>query len=356
MLVFGLSVLLALTLSAVLAPSIAPFDPAAQHPGEELHPPGPVFFFGSDEFGRDILSRVVFGSRVSLLVGIVAVSLGAVTGVPLGILAGFYGGWTDTVIMRCGDALLALPGILLAIAVLAILGPGTMQTALALAIVSVPEFARLMRSSVLVERERDYALAAISVGTTSERLIIRHLIPNSMGPVLVQLSLAMSFAVLSEAALSFLGMGTGPPTPSWGGMLQEKPAVPAPGAVVRRLSRGRARDSAPRPELSVGRVARRAGPAFAARLKASGSKSSLPLPHAGWQLAKKSVMSPTRRCASCDKSGSSTWACRPKRRLSRPGAAPSFHHPKRSRPARSPHPGTARSFAACVTAWSASGW
>ena len=221
MLVFGLSVLLALTLSAVLAPSIAPFDPAAQHPGEELHPPGPVFFFGSDEFGRDILSRVVFGSRVSLLVGIVAVSLGAVIGVPLGILAGFYGGWTDTVIMRCGDALLALPGILLAIAVLAILGPGTMQTALALAIVSVPEFARLMRSSVLVERERDYALAAISVGTTSERLIIRHLIPNSMGPVLVQLSLAMSFAVLSEAALSFLGMGTGPPTPSWGGMLQE---------------------------------------------------------------------------------------------------------------------------------------
>ena len=218
---FGLGVVVSLALIAAGAPSIAPFDPAAQHPEAELHPPGSVFLFGSDEFGRDILSRVVFGGRISLLVGGVAVSLGAAAGVPLGMVAGFYGGRADSVIMRCSDALLALPGILLALAVLAVLGAGTMQTALALAIVSVPEFARLMRAAVLVEREREYVLAAISLGSDNLRLMIRHLLPNSLSPILVQLSLAMSFAVLAEAALSFLGMGTGPPIPSWGGMLQE---------------------------------------------------------------------------------------------------------------------------------------
>jgi peptide/nickel transport system permease protein len=218
---FGLGVLVSLVLIAAFAPALAPFDPAAQHEGSELQPPGSNFLFGSDEFGRDILSRVVFGSRISLVVGLVAVSLGATAGVPLRMVAGFYGGWPDVVIMRCSDALLALPGILLAIAILAVLGSGTMQTALALAIVSMPEFARLMRSSVLVEREREYVLAGVSIGSDNARLIIRHVLPNALSPIIVQLSLAMSFAVLAEAALSFLGMGTRPPTPSWGGMLQE---------------------------------------------------------------------------------------------------------------------------------------
>ena len=217
----GLAVLAVLAVAAAAAPLLAPFSPAAQHPGAELRPPGPPYWLGTDEFGRDILSRVVFGSRISLTVGIVAVALGAGAGVPLGMAAAYYGGWADSIIMRSSDALLALPGILLAIAVLAILGSGTAQTACALAIVSVPEFARLMRAVVLVEREREYVHAAVSLGSGDLRLVFRHLLPNSLSPILVQLSLAMSFAVLAEAALSFLGMGTGPPTPSWGGMLQE---------------------------------------------------------------------------------------------------------------------------------------
>ena len=140
---------------------------------------------------------------------------------PLGLVAGYFGGRLDNVIMRSCDSLLALPGILLAIAILAVLGTGTLQTALALGIVSVPEFARLMRATVLQEREREYVLAARSVGTDDLHLMLRHVLPNAFGPILVQLSLAMSFAVLAEASLSFLGLGTGPPTPSWGGMLQE---------------------------------------------------------------------------------------------------------------------------------------
>ncbi len=218
---FGLGILVFLTLISILAPLIAPFDPAAQHPSATLLPPKPPYLLGTDEFGRDLLSRIIYGGRISLLVGFVAVALGAGVGVPLGLVAGYFGGRLDNVIMRSCDSLLALPGILLAIAILAVLGTGTLQTALALGIVSVPEFARLMRATVLQEREREYVLAARSVGTDDLHLMLRHVLPNAFGPILVQLSLAMSFAVLAEASLSFLGLGTGPPTPSWGGMLQE---------------------------------------------------------------------------------------------------------------------------------------
>ena len=217
----GLAILLLLVLAALAAPLIAPFDPAEQHPGFELHPPGTPFLLGTDDLGRDILSRIVFGSQLSLLVGVVAVALGAGVGTPLGFVSGYFGRWVDAVIMRCCDAFLALPGILMAIAVIAVLGPGTAQTAFALAVVSVPEFARLTRGAVLAERDREYVQAAVSLGCPHGRIMLRHLLPNCAGPLLVQLSLAMGFAVLASAALSFLGLGTGPPAPSWGGMLHD---------------------------------------------------------------------------------------------------------------------------------------
>lgn len=218
---FGLALLLLLVLVALGAPVIAPYHPIAQHRGDELMPPGARYLLGTDEFGRDILSRVVYGTRVSLLVGVVAVVIGAGVGIPTGLMAGFFGGWIDAVIMRLWDALLAFPGILTGIAVVAVLGPSAVNAALALAIVNIPEFSRLTRAVVLRERERDYVVAARCLGGRDGRLILRHLLPNCLAPILVQLSLAMGFAVLLEAALSFLGLGTQPPAPSWGGMLND---------------------------------------------------------------------------------------------------------------------------------------
>ncbi len=218
---FGLGLLLLLIVVALGAPMVAPFDPIEQHRGAELVPPGAPYRLGTDEFGRDILSRIIFGTRISLLVGIVAVVVGAGVGVPSGLVAGYFGGWVDGVIMRLWDALLAFPGILTGIAVVAVLGPSAVNAALALAIVNMPEFSRLTRAVVLRERERDYVLAARCLGGSDRRLIVRHLLPNCLAPLLVQLSLAMGFAVLLEAALSFLGLGTQPPAPSWGGMLND---------------------------------------------------------------------------------------------------------------------------------------
>jgi peptide/nickel transport system permease protein len=217
----GLAILMTLVLVAITAPFIAPFDPAEQHPGYELRPPGAPYLLGTDDFGRDVLSRIIFGSQLSLLVGVVAVLLGAGLGTPVGFVGGYFSGWLDSVLMRVCDALLAMPGLLMAIAVIAILGSGTVQTAVAVAIVSVPEFARLARATVLGERDREYVHAAVSLGCPHHRVMLRHLLPNCTGPLLVQLSLAMGFAVLASAALSFLGLGTGPPAPSWGGMLHD---------------------------------------------------------------------------------------------------------------------------------------
>jgi peptide/nickel transport system permease protein len=217
----GLGLLLLLVVVALGAPIIAPYDPIAQNRGDELAPPGVPYRLGTDEFGRDILSRIIFGTRVSLLVGIVAVVVGAGVGIPTGLVSGYYGGWVDGAIMRLWDALLAFPGILTGIAVVAVLGPSAVNAALALAIVNMPEFSRLTRACVLRERERDYVLAARCLGGSDRRLIVRHLLPNCLAAILVQLSLSMGFAVLLEAALSFLGLGTQPPAPSWGAMLND---------------------------------------------------------------------------------------------------------------------------------------
>jgi peptide/nickel transport system permease protein len=221
---FGLTVVLIMALLALLAPLIAPHSPTAQHPGMELKPPGSDFWLGSDDLGRDLLSRILYGARVSFVVGIVATALGAAIGVSTGLLSGYVGGWVDSVIMRGYDALLAFPGIIIGIAVISILGPSTLNVAYALAIGGMPFFARLMRSSVLSERERDYVYAARCIGAKTHRIMFLHVLPNTMAPLLVQLSLAMGFAVLAEAGLSFLGLGTQPPDPSWGSMLYDSRA------------------------------------------------------------------------------------------------------------------------------------
>jgi len=221
---FGLGILLMLVLVAVLAPLLAPYHPNVQHDRLELQPPNAQFLLGTDELGRDIFSRIIWGSRVSLLVGIVAVVIGAGVGIPTGLMAGFFGGWIDAVIMRLWDALLAFPGILTGIAVVTVLGPGAINAAIALAIVNIPEFSRLTRACVLRERERDYVLASRCVGARDTRIIAMHLFPNCLAPILVQLSLSMGFAVLLEAALSFIGLGQQAPDPSWGSMLNDSRA------------------------------------------------------------------------------------------------------------------------------------
>jgi peptide/nickel transport system permease protein len=221
---FGAVIVLLLVFGAVFAPLISPFDPIEQHPGSELLPPGGQFLLGTDNLGRDLLSRVIFGSRSSLLIGIVAVGLGAGIGIATGLAAGYLGGWPDAVIMRFYDALLSFPAILLGIGVVSVLGSGPLSVGYALAIATVPTFARLMRARVLSEREREYVLAARCIGARDERIMRRHVLPNAMAPLLIQISLSMGFAVLAESALTFLGVGTQPPMPSWGGMLNESRA------------------------------------------------------------------------------------------------------------------------------------
>ncbi|MFN8521804.1 MAG: ABC transporter permease [Chloroflexota bacterium] len=218
---FGMGILVLLVCTAVLAPVLSPFHPNLQNNGDELLAPGGAYLLGTDDLGRDILSRVIWGSRVSLLVGVVAVVVGAGVGIPTGLISGYFGGWVDNVIMRTWDALLAFPGILTGIAVVTVLGPGAINAALALAIVNMPEFSRLTRACVLREREREYVVAARCIGGGDARLVYWHLLPNCLAPILVQLSLSMAFAVLLEAALSFLGLGTQAPDPSWGSMLND---------------------------------------------------------------------------------------------------------------------------------------
>jgi ABC-type dipeptide/oligopeptide/nickel transport system permease subunit len=221
---FGVGVLTLLVICALGAPVLSPYDPLQQHAGAELRPPSSQFPLGTDNLGRDLLSRIIFGSRASLLVGVVAVALGAGIGIATGLAAGYFGGAVDTVIMRFYDALLSFPAILLGIAVVSVLGTGMLSVAYALAIASLPTFARLMRSRVLAERERDYVLAARCCGAPDRRIMWLHVLPTAVAPLLIQISLAMGFSVLAESALSFLGLGTQPPDPSWGSMLNESRA------------------------------------------------------------------------------------------------------------------------------------
>ena len=220
----GFAVALLFVVLAVCAPLVAPYPPYEQHQGNLLQPPNGQFLLGTDELGRDLLTRVLYGARVSMIVGVLATAIGATVGVATGLLSGYLGGWVDSVIMRFYDALLAFPGIIIGIGVISVLGPSSINVAYALALGGMPFFARLMRSTVLSQREREYVFAARSIGADDGRIMVRHVLPNTLPPLLVQLSLAMGFAVLAEASLSFLGLGTQPPDPSWGSMLNDSRA------------------------------------------------------------------------------------------------------------------------------------
>jgi len=206
---------------AVLAPLLAPYEPTAIDPAGRLSPPGDAHPMGTDRLGRDLFSRVLYGGRVALAVGTVAVSIGAGAGVPLGLLSGFRGGRLDAVLMRLVDGLMAFPALLLAITVVAALGPGHVQVMTAIGVVLIPIFARLARAQTLATRAQEFVLAAHAAGAKELRIVLRHILPNVAGPLIVQATVAFSGAVLTEASLSYLGLGTQPPIPSWGGMLQE---------------------------------------------------------------------------------------------------------------------------------------
>ena len=218
---FGIAVLALLVVAAVLGRALAPYGPNAVDVVGRLQPPSLEHPFGTDELGRDVLSRVLVAARISLVVGLVSVGIALTAGVVLGLVAGFYGRWVDDVVMRLMDMLFAFPAILLAIAILAVLGPGVVNVMIAIGIVYTPIFARITRASVLTVREEVYVRAARSLGVGDLRLLRLHILPNVLAPIIVQTSLSLAFAILSEAALSFLGLGVQPPDPSWGRMLFE---------------------------------------------------------------------------------------------------------------------------------------
>jgi len=215
----GLILTVVLVLVAIAAPLLAPFDPSSQDTARRLEAPSKQHPLGLDDLGRDVLSRILFGARISLRVGFSVVFLASVVGITLGAISGYFGGWADTVIMRLTDILLAFPGILLAIALVAVLGPSLNNVILALAIIGWVGYARLVRGQVLKVREMEFVTAAKALGARSPRVIVRHVLPNVINPVIVMATLGLAGAILSEAALSFLGLGVQPPTPSWGAML-----------------------------------------------------------------------------------------------------------------------------------------
>ena len=210
-----------IVLAAALAPLVAPYDPAAPDYDSLLEGPTWRHLAGTDTYGRDILSRIVWGARISLAVGFISASLGGAVGVALGLLSGYRGGWVDTVVMRLCDVLFAFPGMLLAIGVVALIGPGVTNVIWAVAVFSVPVFARLVRGSVLALKTTQYVQAARSIGVRPVTLVLRHVLPGVLPAVIVYASLRIGSAILVGAALSFIGLGAQPPSPEWGAMLAD---------------------------------------------------------------------------------------------------------------------------------------
>jgi peptide/nickel transport system permease protein len=219
--VMGAVVLLVLSFAAIFAPWLTPYDPSRVAPRSALQPPSLTHPLGTDHFGRDQLARIMYGGSISLRIGLFAVAIGASIGVLLGAIAGYRGGWVDEIISRLLDVKLAFPGILLALAVVAVLGPDLWNLMIAVGIGTVPGFARLTRGQILAAREFDYVLAARTLGCRDILIVARHIMPNVMAPIVVYGTLAVATAILAGASLNYLGLGAKPPTPEWGLMLAE---------------------------------------------------------------------------------------------------------------------------------------
>jgi peptide/nickel transport system permease protein len=215
----GAVIVLMTVLAAITAPWVTPYDPSSQQLSLRLERPSFQHPFGLDELGRDIFSRALAGARISLAVGLTVVSISSVIGIFLGSIAGYFGGWLDDAISRTIDVLLAFPGILLAIALVAVLGPSLVNVVMALSVIGWVGYARLVRGQVLKAREFEFVQAARALGASTPRILLRHVVPTTMPAVMVQATLGMAGAILAEASLSFLGLGVQPPTPSWGTML-----------------------------------------------------------------------------------------------------------------------------------------
>ncbi len=215
----GLVVVVAFVLLALFAPLIAPYDPTATNFLRVRKPPSLEHWMGTDEIGRDVMSRLIFGARASLQAGVISVMIAVLLGVPLGLLSGYAKGWVDSLMMRIVDALLACPFLILAIAMAAFLGPSLTNAMIAIGITTMPIFIRLVRGQVLAVTVEDYVEAARALGNPHLRIAVRHVLPNIVAPVLVQSTLAIAAAIIAESALSFLGLGQQPPAPSWGSML-----------------------------------------------------------------------------------------------------------------------------------------
>ena len=219
--VAGLVILGVLALLAIGAPWLSPRDPIKTAPRAALQPPGSGYLLGSDQFGRDVASRVLYGARLSLVVGLISVSIAVGIGTPIGLVSGYYGGRLDAVLMRVIDVLLAFPGILLALAIVSVLTPGLGNVMIAVGLAAVPTYARLVRASVLSAREQVYVEAARAIGGRDRTILTRYILPNVVAPLIVTATLGLGTAILSAAALSFLGLGSQPPTAEWGRMLAE---------------------------------------------------------------------------------------------------------------------------------------
>lgn len=218
----GLIVVVISVFVALLAPLLAPYDPNNMQLDLSLLPPGSEgHILGTDDFGRDLLSRIIYGARVSLIVGVISIAIGGTIGTLLGLIAGFYGGRIDSIIMRIMDGLFAFPYVLLAIALMTALGAGLHNIIIAVSIINIPGFARIVRGETLVVKEQDFVEAARALGAKNSRLLFWHILPNCMAPLIVYATMGIAGAILSEAALSFLGLGIKPPDPSWGSILKD---------------------------------------------------------------------------------------------------------------------------------------
>ncbi|NOU95713.1 ABC transporter permease subunit [Paenibacillus sp. LMG 31456] len=227
-------VLIIICMGAVFAPVLAPKDITQMDNAHRMQGSGDGYLLGTDQFGRDLLSRIIYGARTSLTVGICSVAISAFFGTMLGLLSGYFGRWIDTIIMRTMDILFAFPEILLALAIVAALGPGTYKTILAIGIVNIPVFTRTVRGAVLSVKNLEYVESARAIGQKTSRILFLEIFPNIQAPLLVQASIAISGAILTESALSFLGLGVQPPNPSWGGMIAESRRYMelAPGMII----------------------------------------------------------------------------------------------------------------------------